>query len=307
MTLPVCQVRKLAYSTLALAKLGSDGRASLTELDSPHAFVLHDRKTRRLGYETRTIEGRATHLASTRLEFGDWLVLVSDGVLNAGIGAALDLGWEWDSIARFLETHAHPNLTALQLAQKLGATVLQLYENHCGDDVTVAVLKARRRRFATVMSGPPTRRENDAAVVRRLLAARGQRVVCGGTTANIVARALGVAVTPDLATMAEEVPPLGVIEGIDLVTEGVLTLSKTLENLRNRVTPEAIQFKIDGASALTRALLHADEITFLVGRALNPAHQNPSLPAALGLKSHVIHEIALELQSLGKTVTVEEF
>jgi hypothetical protein len=111
----------------------------------------------------------------------------------------------------------------------------------------------------------------------------------------------------DLSTGSPEIPPLGRIEGIDLVTEGVLTLAHTLENLKRGVTAKEIQFKVDGASALTRTLLGSDEVTFLVGRALNPAHQNPNLPRDLGLKSHLANEIKLNLEKLGKIVCIEFF
>jgi hypothetical protein len=91
------------------------------------------------------------------------------------------------------------------------------------------------------------------------------------------------------------------------VTEGVLTLSRTLENLHRGTTAKELQFKVDGASALTRLLLASDEVAFLVGRAMNPAHQNPNLPRELGLKSHIANEIALKLENIGKVVQVEYF
>jgi len=306
-TLPVCAVRNLAYSTFTVAKFFPAGRTRLVEFDNPHVLVLRDRKIRPVRYRDRMIQNRRIHDANFRLGLGDWLVMVSDGVINAGIGAASDLGWGWQAIAAYLESHAHPELSAQEVADDLADKVMRLYEGKPGDDVSIAVIKVRRRRFTTIFTGPPLRPEDDAAVVARFMAGRGAHACCGGSTANILARTLNRPHEVDLTTGSAEIPPLGRIEGIDLVTEGVLTLAHTLENLRQGVTAKEIQFKVDGASALTRLLLGSDEVLFLVGRALNPAHQNPNLPRDLGLKSHIANEIKLNLEKLGKIVHVEYF
>ena len=306
-TLPVCAVRNLAYSTFTVAKLFSGGRTRLVEFDNPHVLVLRDRKLRPVRYRDRMIQNRRIHDARFKLSLGDWLVIVSDGVINAGIGAASDLGWGWEAIASYLESHVHPELSAQEVADDVADKVMKLYEGKPGDDVSVAVIKVRRRRFTTIFTGPPLRPEDDAAVVARFMSGRGVHACCGGSTATILARALGRTCEVDLSTGSAEVPPVGRIEGIDLVTEGVLTLAHTLENLKRGVTAKEIQFKVDGASGLTRLLLGSDEVTFLVGRALNPAHQNPNLPRDLGLKSHIANEIKLNLEKLGKIVHVEYF
>ncbi|MGO8703995.1 MAG: SpoIIE family protein phosphatase [Candidatus Brocadiia bacterium] len=306
-TLPVCAVRNLAYSTFTVAKFFPGGRTNVMEFDNPHLFVLRDRRIRPVRYRDRMIQNRRIHDAKLKLGLGDWLVMISDGVINAGIGAASDLGWGWEAIAAYLESHAHPELTAQEVADDLADKVMKLYEGKPGDDVSIAVIKVRRRRFTTILTGPPLRPEDDAAVVARFMAGRGAHACCGGSTANILARTLDRAHEVDLSTGSAEIPPVGRIEGIDLVTEGVLTLAHTLENLKRGVTAKEIQFKVDGASALTRLLLGSDEVTFLVGRALNPAHQNPNLPRDLGLKTHITNEIKLNLEKLGKIVFVEYF
>jgi len=303
-TLPICNVRKLAYSTFTVARFAHDGRTHLIEFDNPHVVCVRGRSLRRLRYRERLIQGRRIHDAKFRLGLGDWLVMFSDGVINAGIGAASDLGWGWDSIAAYLESHTHPELSAQDVADDLADKVLKLYEGKPGDDVSIGVIKIRRHRFTTVLTGPPLKPEEDGAVVARFMSGRGLHVCCGGATANILARVLKRPHEVDLTTGSTDVPPIGRIEGIDLVTEGVLTLSRTLENLSKGITAKELQFKVDGASALTRILLASDEITFLVGRAMNPAHQNPNLPRELGLKTHITNEIRLRLEKLGKAVNV---
>ena len=307
-TLPVCQVRKLAYSTFTARQVllrRPDARDGVRQ----PARLLHPRPQGPPAALSRPDDpgraGSTTPGSSSGL--ADWLVMVSDGVINAGIGAASDLGWGWEAIAAYLESHVHPELSAQEVADDVADKVMKLYEGEPGDDVSVAVIKVRRRRFTTVFTGPPLRPEDDAAVVARFMSGRGAHACCGGSTANILARALDRPHEVDLSTGSADIPPVGRIQGIDLVTEGVLTLARTLENLKHGVTAKEIQFKVDGASALTRLLLGSDEVTFLVGRAMNPAHQNPNLPRDLGLKSHIANEIKLNLEKLGKIVRVEYF
>ena len=188
-------------------------------------------------YLEREVGGKRICEYSCPLQPGDWLVLVSDGVVNAGIGGAYPLGWGWDEVGRYLETHVHESPTAEQLAAKLARVVEELYQGPPGDDVSIVVIKARRRRVVTIFTGPPVKEADDHRAVEALMSCRGKRVVCGGTTANIVARELGRGIDVDLATGTEEVPASGRIEGLDLVTEGTLTLTKAVE-VRPRRYPE---------------------------------------------------------------------
>ena len=160
--------------------------------------------------------------------------------------------------------------------------------------------------MANVFTGPPLSREKDGEWVQQFMDRLGQRVVCGGTTAKIVARQTGQALEVDLATMTAEVPPVGRIAGVDLVTEGILTLTRVRDLLRAGTNRMAVRFQVDGASCLLRLLLDVDHVHFLVGRAVNPAHQNPDLPHELGIRLGVVREIVEELRAQGKEVTFEE-
>ena len=129
--------------------------------------------------------------------------------------------------------------------------------------------------------------------------------MCGGTTAKIVARQLGQPLEVDLKTITAEVPPTGKIEGIDLVSEGILTLTRVNEMLSSGIEKQSIRYHTDGAANLLRMLLDVDHIHFMVGLAVNPAHQNPGLPHQLGIRMAVVREIAEELKQRGKEVTFE--
>lgn len=304
-TLPVCRIRKIAYSTFAIAQFFSKGFARVVEFDSPPAILVRRRKVQPVVSSERSIEGKTIHESTLDLQDGDWVVFVSDGVLNAGIGGVYPLGWGWDQAARYVEEHAHPALSAEELAQKVADTVSALYDHAPGDDVSVVVIKVRRRLVATVFTGPSADRGADAAIVSRFVTRTGRRAVCGGTTAQIVARHLGQSLEVDLSTMTSEVPPTAHIAGIDLVTEGILTLTRVSELLQSQASKDSVRFQADGAAAMMRLLLEADSVHFLVGHAINPAHQNPDLPTHLGIRLRVVEDIAEQLRARGKEATIE--
>jgi hypothetical protein len=306
-TLPICRIRRIAYSTFSMAQLFTDGHVKLAEFDSPRPFAICGGKVQSSSREECEIAGKRVHDCTVTVRAGDWLVFVSDGVINAGIGGAYPMGWGWDEVAKYLEGHVHGSASADEVAAKLARVVEELYGGPPGDDVTVAVVKVRRKRILTVLTGPPAKREEDALAVEALLSSTGKRVVCGGTTANMVARELGREVIVDLETGTDAVPPNGRIEGIDLATEGVLTLTKALEVLRSEEPTDKLRLRVDGASSLAVLLMEADEVRWLVGRALNPAHQDPKLPKDLGLKGQVVQALTEELRRNSKEVSIDYF
>jgi len=305
-TLPVCGIRKLAYSTFAIGQFFRDGHARVVEFDTPSIILLRQRSSQPVVFEEIQIEEKTIRESELQLKIGDWLIFVSDGVVNAGIGGLYPLGWGLDRVVRFLEEHCHPDLSAQDIADKLGQVVWDLYCNKPGDDVSVAVIKVRRKLIATVLTGPPADKSADKAVVNKFVRSAGFLAVCGGTTAKIVAHHLGgKPLEVDLATMKPDVPPSARIDGVDLTTEGILTLTQTNNLLNSGANKETVKFQTDGASALVRLYLDVDHIHFIVGMAVNPAHQNPDLPGQLGMKLAVVREIAEHLRKRAKEVTIE--
>jgi len=304
-TLPVCEVRKLAYSTFAIAQFFRDGRTRIVEFDAPSAMLVRGRRLQPVSCEERTISGKTIRECVVDVQLGDWVVFVSDGVLNAGIGGLYPLGWGWDQAATYVAQHAHPGLSAQALADRLTETVDELYAGSPGDDVSVVVIKARRKLAATVLTGPPGAEGVDEQVMSRFIEHPGLHVVCGGTTAKLAARHLARPLDVDLDTMTPDVPPLARMPGVDLVTEGILTLTKACELLRDGGARERVRFRTDGAGSLVRLLLNVDHVHFMVGTAVNPAHQNPSLPGELRMKLSVVREIAEELRSRGSEISIE--
>jgi len=304
-TLPECKVRKIAYSTFTLLKVQEDGRVYLAEFDNPPTFYLKRGYVSQLKYKDRIIGTRKIREAHVHVDAGDWLVTVSDGEIHAGIGGLLNLGWDWEKIAKFLETQVYEDISAQKVAQILVEQARQLYEDKPGDDTTAGVLKIRPKRFGSFMIGPPFARDADESVVRKFLDIPGRKIVSGGTTAGIVARMLNRDVTVDLSTMTNKIPPTGKMEGIDLVTEGVHTVNHALEILQGLNDMEELVGQRDGASRLAWELLYADAIYIFLGQAINPAHLNPNLPQEMGFKSRSVQAIANMLREKGKEVYLE--
>lgn len=304
-TLPECKVRKIAYSTFTLLKVLDDGSVYLAEFDNPPTFFLKRGYVSQLKYRDRVIGTRKIREARVHVEPGDWLVMVSDGEIHAGIGGLLNLGWDWDKIAKFLETQVYDEVSAQKVAQILVDQAKQLYQGRPGDDTTVGVLKIRPKRFASFMIGPPVKREDDGPVVEHFLAIPGRKIVSGGTTAGILAKTIGKDVVVDLSTMTNKIPPTGKLEGIDLVSEGVHTVNHALEILENIKDIEELVGKRDGASKLAWEFLYADSVSIFLGQAINPAHLNPNLPQEMGFKSRSVQAIANILREKGKEVILE--
>ncbi|HMK34243.1 MAG TPA: SpoIIE family protein phosphatase [Desulfomonilaceae bacterium] len=304
-TLPECKVRKIAYSTFTLLKVLEDGSVYLAEFDNPPTFFLKRGYVSQLKYRDRVIGTRKIREARVRVEAGDWLVTVSDGEIHAGIGGLLNLGWDWEKIAKFLEVQVYDDISAQKVAQVLVEQARQLYEGRPGDDTTVGVLKIRPKRFGAFMIGPPVKRDEDEAVVKKFLDIPGRKIVSGGTTAGILGKKLGNDVVVDLSTMTNKIPPIGKLEGIDLVTEGVHTVNHALEILEKVKDIEDLVGKRDGSNRLAWEFLYADSIHIFLGQAINPAHLNPNLPQEMGFKSRSVQAIANLLRDRGKEVILE--
>src|SRR5690554_858803 len=305
-TLPVCQKRNLAYSTFTIIQITQNGDSYIVEFDNPSVFFLRQGEILRAEAKTTEICGRRIKESRLRVIPGDILVVVSDGVIHAGIGGILNLGWQWEEVAQYLQRLARLENEAGDVSVSLLKACEQLYAGQPGDDTTVLTLKIRPLRRTIVAVGPPRRKEDDAVLTRLLMEEPGRKVVCGGTTGTIVARALGQEIEVNLDQINSETPPAGRLKGIDLVTEGIITLSKTRDLLReDQVIFE--KGRENAALELAKVLIDSDQVHFLVGRAINPAHQNPDLPMNLALKMQVVKEIAVLLEQRGKEVIVEYF
>ncbi|MDF2594022.1 MAG: SpoIIE family protein phosphatase [Clostridia bacterium] len=309
-TLPMCSVRKLAYSTFTIIKVDSKGMVYVVEFDNPSVFFIRDGKIKNLETTTTEINGRSIKESKFELSEKDTLVFVSDGVIHAGAGMILNLGWSWKEVANYLQNTVKKSMPAKMVTNLLLGVCEDLYIEKPGDDTTVAVIKAIQPKQATLFAGPPLEYTSDKEVVNILMNTPGKKIVCGGTAANIVSKEIGVAIKTNFTIIDKDIPPIGYMRGIDLVTEGVLTIKGAVERLERVKTAKKIDFLYDedGASKLARMLFEdCTHIKMLVGRAINPAHQNPDFPNELSIKLNVLKNLETVLKSLGKLIEVEYY
>ncbi len=313
-TLPICQVRKVAYATFSILQISHDGSAYLVEFDNPSCVFVRDRQIVDYPYEERFIEDKKIREYRFQVQINDCFVLMSDGVIYAGVGELLNFGWTWKDMAQYTLKCTKETLSASRLAAMLSQACYDLYGEKPGDDTTVAVVRVIERRVVNIFTGPPTDKEDDEQLVSDFMKCEGKKVVCGGTSANIAARVLKKEIVTSVNYADPSVPPTASIEGLDLVTEGVLTLGKALGILRKYEQDEFDEEffnELDadnGASKLAKLLIEeCTDLNLFVGKALNPAHQNSNLPFDLSVRMNLVEQLKDCAEKLGKTVKVKYY
>lgn len=310
-TLPVCKVRNIAYCTFTLIKVYNDGRTYIAEYDNPPFFLIRDKAGIEIDKKESIINDKKVVESQFTLQEGDVLTVVSDGCIHAGIGNMLNLGWSWDNVQNYLIRNIQCRRSSKNIAKDLIQVCWDLYGGKPGDDTTALCIKARKPEFIDLFTGPPKDERNDSSIIKEFMKGSGKKIICGGTASNIASRELGRALKVDLAFYDKDVPPTATMEGIDLVTEGVLTLSKALEKLANYEAGFLQQEYscdlegLDGASRLVKMLIEdCTHFNLWIGKAINPAHQNPNFPVDLSIKLKLVDRLVEHMKKLGKYVTI---
>lgn len=311
-TLPICKVRQVAYSTFTIIQIKDNLEAEIIQYDNPDVILLRKGRSVSLPKISEIIDDKLIYKSKVRLEEDDTFVSFSDGVVHAGVGLKLNFGWQHTDIVRFMEKMYQKELTAKTISSILLNECYALYEGKPGDDATVCTVKIRRREPVNVMIGPPADPNDTSKMMSLFFSKEGKHIVCGGTTSNLAAEYLNKPLDASTTYIDPDIPPTAKIEGVDLVTEGVITISRVLEYakdyLENNEQYERWNYKMDGASLIARLLFaDATDINFFVGRAVNPAHQNPSLPIGFSIKMNLVEELAQCLKKMGKRVKISYF
>ncbi|MCI9270768.1 MAG: SpoIIE family protein phosphatase [Dorea sp.] len=313
-TLPICREREVAYATFSILQVFHNGEAYLVEYDNPKCVFIRNKEIVDYPYVERVIEGKRIREYRFQVELNDCFVLMSDGAIWAGAEETMNYNWEWDDMAQYTLRCTKETLSAARLAAMLSQVCFDLYGQKPGDDTTVAVTRIIRRRTINIFTGPPSRKEDDERLMHDFMKQEGKKIVCGGTSANIAARVL----RKEIVTLVEHadptVPPMAVIEGLDLVTEGVLTIGKALDLLRryeNDDFDEAFFDELDadnGAAKLAKTIIEeCTDLKLFVGKAMNVAHQNSNLPFDLSVRMNLVDQLKECAEHLGKHVLVKYY
>ncbi len=310
-TLPVCSVRGVAYSTFTIIHLKNNETAEIIQYDNPQLILIRNDKNYEYDRLEMNIGGKKILKSVVNLREGDQFIAMSDGCPHAGIGMAYNFGWKREDIIDFMETLAPVGYTAKTLATMLVDECDKLYGHEPGDDATACVVRIRKREPMNILFGPPFNRDDADRMMSLFFSKAGKHIICGGTTSSIAAKYLGKPLKAKL-DFSSDLPPTAEIEGVDLVTEGVITMNKVVEYAKDYLAEnnfyEEWSFKRDGAAQISRLLFEeATDINFYVGRAINPAHQNPDLPINFNIKMNLVEELSKSLRQMGKRVKVSYF
>jgi len=300
-TLPVCEKRKISYSTFTIVDLDEDGKTRVIEHGNPPLVLLRGQSPvpiERASLTLETWKDRVIHYSEFDTQLGDRIVFFSDGVSQSGLGrVGLPLGWGQDRVTDFLQRQisTENEISSRELSRKLVAEALTNDGRAAKDDITCGAIYYRRPRRLLVITGPPFSKERDGELAELVQTFDGKKAICGGTTAGIVSRLLGRPVTMDLKNLDPEIPPPAVMEGVDLVTEGTVTLAKVSEILERGNAGEPA--RKNPATDLVSLMLQSDIVEFVVGTRINEAHQDPNIPVELDLRRNIIRKIASLLET----------
>ena len=303
-TLPVCKEREANYCTFTAISVSGGRHAEIYNYDNPEPFLIRGGKSQPLYFLTGEVAGKQIDRAALEVEPGDCIVMMSDGCIHAGVGVTLNYGWELPQIMNFMQANYRADASAKNLATLLVDRCNALYEDKPGDDTSCAVVRIRERKQVNIMFGPPSKPRDDEKACSLFFGLEGKHIVCGGTTAKIAADFLGKPVITSDLEPDPEIPPISTVEGIDLVTEGIVTMNRVViyakDYLADNSSFEKWSYKKDGASQIARMLFEtATDVNLFIGKAVNPAHQNMQ-QLSFDVKMRLVDELIDCLEKMGK-------
>lgn len=301
-TLPVCSERKISYSTFTIVDIESSGKTNILEYDNPATIILRGTDIFDPSWKTVTLDkgknsGKILKTCTFTPSKEDRIIFCSDGVAQSGMGSeAYPFGWGRDEIANYASSliKSEASMSAITLSGKIVTMAHKNDSYKAKDDISCATIYFREPRKLLICTGPPYEKEKDRDLAIKVRDYNGKVILSGGTTADIVARELNKTIIDELIFEDPELPPESFIEGIDLVTEGILTLQKVNEILKTY--NNSVRLGKGPADKIVRLIMESDEIHFIIGTRINIAHQDPNLPVDLEIRRTVVKRIARLLE-----------
>ncbi len=301
-TLPVCSERKISYSTFTIIDIEQSGQTTIINYDNPESIVLRDNdffepEWQLITLESGEHEGKEIKACTFKARKEDRIIMLSDGITQSGLGKGKYLlGWGLENVRSLVKKSVEDNPEIS--ADRLASTVVNKAHSNDGyqakDDISSVVIYFREPRRLLLCSGPPFEKEKDRELANVVKDFSGKKILCGGTTADIVSRELDIPIEDTLEFDDPDLPPVSQMEGIDLVTEGILTLSKVSGILEKH--SDRTDLGKGPADRIVKMILDSDEINIWVGTAINVAHQDPNLPVELEIRRTVMKKIARILE-----------
>ena len=296
-SLPVCKVRGISYSTFSAIDCYDDGKAIIVEEGNPDFIWIRDGEVLKPEctiIESKNFKNRKMRVYDIKLELNDRIIFCSDGATQVAMGTkTYPLGLERDGLINIIlsKLKMDKNISSSELSNYLIKQIeLIAPDKKLLDDTSIVSIYCREPRELLVFTGPPYHIEKDNYYANTFKNFKGKKAIAGGTTANIISRELNIPVKTDLSLNVGNLPGIYCMYGVDLVTEGILTLTKTMEYLEDN------NYQNDAAGKLMRFMLDSDCISFLVGAQLNQAHYDPNLPIEIEIRKNIVRKIAKILE-----------
>ena len=296
-SLPVCKVRGISYSTFSAIDCFENGKAKIVEEGNPDFIWIRGREVLKPEcqiIQSKDFKNRKMKVYNIKLEKYDRIIFCSDGATQVAMGTKqYPLGLERDGLIKIImhKLEQEPEISSQKLADYLVKQIELIAPNReLKDDTSIVSIYCRDPRESLIFTGPPYHQEKDSYYAKFFMDFKGKKAISGGTTANIISRELNIPVIAKLSMNSGRLPGLSEMKGVDLVTEGILTLTKTLEYLESGKSEE------NAAKTLMDFLLDSDVIYFLVGAQMNKAHYDPNLPIEIEIRKNIIKQMASVLE-----------
>jgi hypothetical protein len=311
-TLPVCSVRKMSYATFTIVEINHNKVVQIINYDNPKTIVLRGKKNIELQWQclwlnNPKLKGREILTCSFQSEENDRIVILTDGVIQAGMGTNnMPFGWGLENVTQYIISNIakDKNISSEKLSENIVAQAIKYDNYQPGDDTSACVIYFREPRSLLICTGPPLDPNNDKLYAKKLSDFQGKKIICGATTADIISRELNEPITDTFEFFDKDLPPISYMKGVDLITEGILTLTKVLDLLKN--FKQEYLYQKGPANFIVKYLIDSDKISFIIGTKINEAHQDPSLPVDIEIRRTIIKQIASILEDkFLKTVNIE--
>ena len=308
-TLPVCSERGISYATFTLIDISQDATVKVLEYDNPPCILIRQKTVVELEKEKNAFQRQdkttgpkndtSVFYSRFSAQHGDRLIYFSDGVSQAGMGTKVNpFGWTAKKAHNFAleQVMRNPDISARDLSHSIVQQASLFDIGKPKDDISCGVVYFRKPRDMMVLTGPPMHRESVSEMAGIFASFAGKKILSGGTTANIISEQLGKEIKVNMKSYDKNIPPWSDMEGADLVTEGIITLGAVSEMLEHYSEADTYSLKQNAATRMVNFFMESDRITFIVGTAINEAHQDPNMPVELDIRRNVIKRIAALLK-----------
>lgn len=310
-TLPISSVNGVAYCTFSILQIFNTGEAYLVEFDNPSCIFIRDGKLCDFPSVERLVEGKLIRESRFQTQLNDAFVLMSDGCIYCGTGDIMNYGWDWNQIAKFALKTYNQTCSASHMARVINKACDDLYMQLPSDDTTIAVARILEEQIVNIMTGPPEDEKDDGRIVADFMAQKGLKIACGGVTAQILSKQLGRPIDDLPGDLDPVIPPMSQIEGVDLVTEGIITLNHVIKIL-NLYCEEEVPMELfdelakkNGASEIANILIEkCNTVNIFVGKAVNNNYTHKTLPFEITARKNIIHGLEDILQKMEKKVNL---